>query len=177
MKKENICKVETFFPRGELIRKEEYSKTYGTDRISIWKKANFFLKVDNSIFKLVEADLSSKLYITDVGFSSGNKEYYMDPNTYYHVQNSEKFPIQVTSNEAIQFAGLYAVRVEMNWFSRSRIVDRVAYIEDGIEVIRKINDPDLNEQFCGKEEITLENCSKHSMEQIKINLQPPYFIQ
>nr|WP_165783534.1 hypothetical protein [Leptospira ellisii] len=173
LKKEDTCKVETFSPRGDLISKDENSETYETDRISIWQKANSFLKVDTSVFKLVEADLGSKLYITDVGFPARRR---LQSNFYYHVQNPEEFPIQAASNDHIHFVGIYAVRVEMNWFSKSRIVDRVGYLEDGIKAIRNINDRALTEQFCGMGEVNIENCSRYSMEQIYKSLNPPYHL-
>lgn len=177
LKKEGICKTDSFLPRRkELVSKKGNVETYVSDRISISEKANFFLKQDKPLFNLVKSNDSEKLYVTYVGFSSGNSARYMNPYTFYQIQNPEAFPLQLSSNEDVQLIGIYAVKVERQWFSNSTIVDRVGFLEDGIEVMKKINDKELIERYCGKGELTRDNCLNFASEQIRKSLNPPYLI-
>lgn len=130
------------------------------------------LSSDGKVFPfqvLGDMDGSFQYEITNIGSYSSSSRVGTDgtrriENSYtdYTISNSKDFLLNAP-NEKIDFRGIFAYRAEHiktapYW---------VGNIEDGIPVLKKINDPKLNRHFFGEKEINFENAREHAIELLK----------
>lgn len=82
--------------------------------------------------------------------------------TDYTISNSENFPIDPPTDR-IDFKGIFAYRAVHIKTKPYWIGD----LEEGLPVLKKINDERLNRHFFGEKEFSLENAKEHALELLK----------